>query len=663
MRQIVTFLTLLAGCSQAGFLQDYSLKQLLEIINRQGQPPTPQSRYKVPQECYSAIFRWKKGPPNYKDILNKGEEWTDASFPPESSSIRWPDKSDNDMLSAASVATWKRLQKLYPFGTMFGTEGCDHDIAQGSVGDCYYLAGVGSISQNSTNIEKIFINPERNNAGLFAVNVWVRGIPSVIVVDDWFPYMTSYRGLFGAKAGLDESLWGPILEKVWAKLNGNYENINGGMMNEPYKLLSNVKTKSYKMVNVNTTVLWQLISDARSKNFLISTWTEGGNDQQKCNYSIPCGHAFTLYQAKELTNTVTNVKYHIYQVKNPWRSDADYSGSWRDNSTMWSIDGNTFAQQVNLTQSNDGYYWLNETEMLDGFAGFQISPYFSSWTHSWFNKEDDDGLKSTYLISLNQTTPMTITIDLYDRRMFAYGCKTLNTVAKIKIKQGTVTIAQSTFWDYWEGGWIDYTTTPLAAGNYSIEVTIEWQFKDLRDYTLTIYAPYQIAIIDNSTKLQSQREKHDLKFTPTSQKWNNKVMNQRVQAPTQEYTFTGNLTADLIGARNSTGLGYKGADWYYSFNKTVAYNSTRDELVYYIGTNNTFIEINITISVWTLNTQFEFTGNKASQCKLSKPGYWEFLECNCILNAYKGNNECGISMIGVKGGLVPYFALNKYGSI
>lgn len=63
---------------------------------------------------------------------------------------------------------------------------------------------------------------------------------------------------------------------------------------------------------------------------------------------------------------------------------------------------------------------------------------------------------------------MTITIDLYDRRMFAYGCKQLSTVAKIKVKQGPVTISSSTFWDYWEGGWIDYTTTPLAAGNYTI---------------------------------------------------------------------------------------------------------------------------------------------------------------------------------------------------
>jgi hypothetical protein len=54
----------------------------------------------------------------------------------------------------------------------------------------------------------------------------VRGIPSVITVDDYVPF---YNGnfIFDSKAP-NGAFWAVIMEKVFAKLNGNYEYINYG---------------------------------------------------------------------------------------------------------------------------------------------------------------------------------------------------------------------------------------------------------------------------------------------------------------------------------------------------------------------------------------------------------------------------------------------------
>lgn len=58
------------------------------------------------------------------------------------------------------------------------------------------------------------------------MKLWVRGLPTVITIDDYIP--TQNGGyLFEAKAP-DGALWAVFLEKVFAKLNGNYENINYG---------------------------------------------------------------------------------------------------------------------------------------------------------------------------------------------------------------------------------------------------------------------------------------------------------------------------------------------------------------------------------------------------------------------------------------------------
>ena len=57
----------------------------------------------------------------------------------------------------------------------------------------------------------------------------MRGIPKPFIIDDYIPEFIGNKNLYGAAVGKDGSLWAPLLEKAWAKLNGNFENINGGV--------------------------------------------------------------------------------------------------------------------------------------------------------------------------------------------------------------------------------------------------------------------------------------------------------------------------------------------------------------------------------------------------------------------------------------------------
>ena len=58
------------------------------------------------------------------------------------------------------------------------------------------------------------------------MQLWVRGLPTVITVDDYIPF---YNGapLFDRQSPTG-AFWAVIMEKVWAKVNGNYEYINYG---------------------------------------------------------------------------------------------------------------------------------------------------------------------------------------------------------------------------------------------------------------------------------------------------------------------------------------------------------------------------------------------------------------------------------------------------
>ena len=73
------------------------------------------------------------------------------------------------------------------------------------------------------------------------MNTWVRGTPSLCIVDDQVPGSSS--PMF-ARSGSDGSVWMSMIEKCFAKASGNYEYIgNGGWMLEGYDFLSGTPTK------------------------------------------------------------------------------------------------------------------------------------------------------------------------------------------------------------------------------------------------------------------------------------------------------------------------------------------------------------------------------------------------------------------------------------
>jgi hypothetical protein len=58
-----------------------------------------------------------------------------------------------------------------------------------------------------------------------AFNIFFRGMPYVMTIDEKLPF-TSYNGanyLTFAGIGIDGGEEGVLLEKLWGKINGNYE--------------------------------------------------------------------------------------------------------------------------------------------------------------------------------------------------------------------------------------------------------------------------------------------------------------------------------------------------------------------------------------------------------------------------------------------------------
>ena len=87
------------------------------------------------------------------------------------------------------------------------------------------------------------LNTNRN--GIFQAVVHIHGIPTKIVLDDYFPFnvdKTDKQGrpvlAFGSFNAKTKNIWPMLLEKAWAKANLCYENIITGNSAEAFEFLS-----------------------------------------------------------------------------------------------------------------------------------------------------------------------------------------------------------------------------------------------------------------------------------------------------------------------------------------------------------------------------------------------------------------------------------------
>ena len=133
------------------------------------------------------------------------------------------------------------LQYALPSGSLFGPNGVDveNDVAQGDIGDCWFVSAIASIAQ----ADPAFIGQHitSNPNGTYTVLFYKDGKPEPVTVTPDLPLANN--GAWIANAGAEGhsasgSLWLAIYEKAYAQLRGGYKAIPGGEGSVAYPTLT-----------------------------------------------------------------------------------------------------------------------------------------------------------------------------------------------------------------------------------------------------------------------------------------------------------------------------------------------------------------------------------------------------------------------------------------
>lgn len=188
------------------------------------------------------------------------------------------------------------------------------------------MHGAAAVGAKPSRIERVFLNDELSNNGIYGMTFYVLGVPTTVIIDDMMPLDESGNLIF-AQESKDGALWGPILEKGFAKLSGTYENIVGGdpimsilaLTGAPSERLyhkghsSNIDTfNNYPdLVQYEALEVFEAIQNAPADS-MISALTPGESNTELSRTGLTQAHVYTVLD----THVVEGER--LLRIRNPW---------------------------------------------------------------------------------------------------------------------------------------------------------------------------------------------------------------------------------------------------------------------------------------------------------------------------------------------------------
>ena len=239
------------------------------------------------------------------------------------------------------------------------------DIIQGSIGDCYFLSAIGSLCKFSNYIDRLFLTKERTKEHLYGVFIFLNATWKLVLIDDYLPYTGKKFKKFAFSSSGGKELWVALLEKAWAKINGNYAKIGcGGSPTEVFDVLTEAYTEQVQVHPYYKDYIWETMINAEKKGYIMTAGSSADITNLNLDEVGLCaGHAYTVLGVLEI-DTGKGIE-KVVHLRNPY-GNGEFNGDWSDYSEKWTPE---LKKKYNLVIKDDGDFYM----AFDDFLNYYIT--------------------------------------------------------------------------------------------------------------------------------------------------------------------------------------------------------------------------------------------------------------------------------------------------
>jgi len=180
----------------------------------------------------------------------------------------------------------------------------------------------------------------------------------------------------------ENKIWVTLMERPWAKVNGNYIRIVCGRSpNEVFDILTEAYSEEVAVKLSVKDSLLNILIDGEKKGFAMTTSTSGDDDVEDVGLSPR--HAFTVLGIHEIKGE------KVIRLRNPC-GEGEFNGAWSDNSSKWTEE---LKKQYKYYEKEDGDFFMGYKDFMAylvtmGFA--KLHPKWSSTKlkvkKNWWNR-------------------------------------------------------------------------------------------------------------------------------------------------------------------------------------------------------------------------------------------------------------------------------------
>lgn len=189
---------------------------------------------------------------------------------------------DKSMFYTQKVPTgvkWKRPKEISTKSVFVANDFDAHDLDQGYLGNCWFIAACSSITLEPEVFANVMPQPQsldsKDYAGIFHFHFWYYGQWVDVVIDDRLPVQSDGRLLFCSNKQEPNEFWAALMEKAYAKLCGNYENLDGGNTTDALVDMTGGIQESFEIKEMRTEAMkneiWQILVKSRQHKSLIGS--------------------------------------------------------------------------------------------------------------------------------------------------------------------------------------------------------------------------------------------------------------------------------------------------------------------------------------------------------------------------------------------------------
>ena len=357
---------------EARQLEEEKIKEKTNVVSFQNT--------EIPKE--TPIYRKQK-------LGKKGELWNDDLFKPIKENLcpidnygRWlrtPDIHPSDLENWERIG-WARAENIFNSQNyqVFFDGIINDDIIQGTLGDCYFLSAIAALCKFPKLVEKLFYIKEKCVEHCYGCYFRISGVWKLVLIDDYFPCYGRYGLNFAFSYTNGNELWVVLIEKAWAKLNGNYVKVIGGEPHEVFDHITNAYSEKFAIGKIDSETLWRHLKDSEDKGFIMTAGTSADTYNLDIEEKglVP-GHAYTILKIQEINYRGYPVR--LLKLRNPW-GNTEWSGNWSDGSLLWTEE---LKKELAIEKKDEGIFWIAYNDFLTYFIIGGICHLYEDFVYTY----------------------------------------------------------------------------------------------------------------------------------------------------------------------------------------------------------------------------------------------------------------------------------------